>query len=234
MNPENPAPASSPAPAAKPAPRPRADQDQQVANDISDALELIQTAKTDADLGPLIAERGYDTEKLTAGAALQSTAQTAFNERQKAKAISDKAGGIFADAEAAARRVYAEFRETARVEFSLADDQTALGIKGKVPADLQKFITTAKASYAAAQAEPYASGIAKAGFKAAKLQCAVAAIERLPVQHADALKAAGDAQTATLARNAAHEALTEWIGKFRRLARLALKGQPGMMAKLKL
>lgn len=234
MNPDNPAPASGPTPAAKPATRPRADQDQQIANDISEALEMIQTAMTDADLGPLIAERGYDTEKLTAGAALQSKAQTAFNERQKAMAINDKAGGLFADAEDAARRVYAEFRETARVELPLADDQTALGVKGKVPLDFQKFITTAKASYAAAQAEPYASVIAKAGFKAAKLQGAVAAIERLSVLRTDALKAAGDAQTATLARNAAHEALTEWTGKFRRLARLALKGKPGMMAKLKL
>ncbi len=101
------------------------------------------------------------------GAVLQSAAQAAYNGRQKASGKKKEATAPAAAAEESARVTYSDFRETARALFAEEAGLAKLGLKGKAPADLQKFITAARASYSGANDEPYASRLAKRGFKPA-------------------------------------------------------------------
>lgn len=111
-------------------------------------------------------------------------------------------------------------------------DQASLGLKGEAPRDAQKFITTARASYATAQTAPYATILATYGFPAETIAAAVAAL--------DAFSKAGEAQTAAAAaavqatadRGAAVDALKQWSKQFKNIAAVALRTQPAQAKKL--
>ena len=131
-----------------------------------------------------------------------------------------------------ARQAYADFRETARVKFSVAADRSALGLNGAVPRDLQKFITTATSSHQAAQGAAYTAVLTKAGIPAADLTADLAALKALGELHSQFDTKAGDAQQATEARDTAHDAMAKWVREYRRLGKIALRGKPGLLAKL--
>ena len=133
-----------------------------------------------------------------------------------------------------ARQDYVDFRETARAYFSAPADQSALGLKGKVPADLQKFITAAHASYEAGKAAAYTATLLQYGYPPATLDAALTALDNLTNDSADQSSAEGAAQTATGTRDTAHKNLMSWMSKFRRIAKVALRGQPGLRTKLAL
>ena len=231
--PENPS--NTPDPNAVPdkTPKARAEQDQKIANAISEAFELLEVAQADPEIGLLMAAKGYDAAELQKGVGLQAAAQDTFNDRQQAMAKSASAGDAFDAAEQTARQTYADFRETARIKFSGAADRSALGLVGAVPRDLQKFITTATASYKAAQGAAYAAVLAKAGFKAADTTAELGAVKALGELHSKFDTAGGGAEAATDARDAAHDAMAKWVSEYRRLAKIALRGKPGLLAKVK-
>lgn len=220
-----------PAPAPKPAPR-RAEQDQATANLITATRQMIESARDDAAIAATLAGRGYDADKFSEGLALQQAAQDAFTIRQTAMAAQKQAAATLDGAEATAREMYLDFRETVRAVMTASADRTALGLTGKIPEDLQKFITTARASYTAAQSGPYAATLATYGFPAAAIAAAVAAL--------DALSTADQAQTAAIAaavqatanRDAAVKAVDQWSRQFKRIAAVALRAQPAQAKKL--
>ncbi|MGC1375227.1 MAG: hypothetical protein WA821_03335 [Anaerolineales bacterium] len=225
----------TPEPAPAPAPKPpvhRADQDQIIANLITEARLMIEKARDDAEIAATLAGRGYDAAALAQGLALQQAAHEAYAARQAAMSAQKKASTAAEQALAAAHSVYMDFRETARANFSDSDTRTALGLTGKTPGDMEKFITTARISYEAAQAEPYQSTLATYGFPAAAIASALAALDAL----AEASKAQDDAISSavktTTARDAAVNALEHWIKKFKSIASIALRAQPTQAKKL--
>ncbi len=210
----------------------RAEQDQQMANDITAADELLTVAKTDAEIGPLMAAKGYDATELADGVALQTAAQGAYSDRQKAIAELDFSSKAFGDAEVIARKSYADFRETARVKFSSDADQAALGLNGAVPKDLQKFITTANASYVGAQAVAYGPVLTKAGYAPAALVAALLALKALATLHTNFTTTDGNATKATDTRDTAYKKMAKWVGDYRRLGKIALRAKPGLLSKI--
>jgi hypothetical protein len=219
-------PAPTPAPTPKPASR-HADQDQDVANLITEIKQMIGAAQGDAALGALLAARGYNAAKLDEGQRLQAAAQDAFNARQTAMAAQKQAASAQADAESAARQSYTDFRKIARTIFTAPADQSALGLTGEIPRDAQKFITTARASYTAAQSAPYAA-LAGYGFPAEALAALDAFSNAAQAQNA----AAAQAVKATADRDAAVDALKQWNKQFKSVAAVALRGQPAQAKKL--
>jgi len=230
--PDNPSNTPNPTPSPEETPRHRAEQDQSIANAITEAFELLAVAQSDPETGPLMAAKGYDAPELQNGVTLQAAAQDTFNARQQAIAKRDAASEAFDTAEKAARQTYADFRETARIMFSAATDRSALGLNGAVPKDLQKFITTATASYNAAKAAAYVPVLAKVDFPATKVTAELAAVKKLGELHSKFDTADGDAATATTNRDTAYKAMAKWMSEYRRLAKIALRGKPGLLAKL--
>jgi hypothetical protein len=193
---------------------------------------MIELARDDSDIAPLLAGRGYDAAALAAGLALQQAAQDAYTARQSAMAAQQQAADAAADALAAARATYTDFRETARSTFSDPNARTALKVIGVVPEDLQKFITAARTSYTTAQSAPYQATLATYGFPAATLANALAAIDALSDAY-NAQKTIGkNAVQATADRDAAVKALQQWAKQFKGIASVALRAQPIQAKKL--
>jgi hypothetical protein len=209
-----------------------ADQDQDIANFISAAVVKIETVRLDPEIGPQLATRGYNDTGLGEGITLQQAAQAAYTARQTAMSAKTQAVSALNQAAAAARATYADFRETARGIFPAASDRIALGLNGSVLKDQQKFITQARASYQAAQNEPYAARLAIYGFPREALVAALATLDALST--ADALQntVLGEASKATADRDAAYAALDAWVRQFNHIAKVALRNRPDLLKKL--
>ena len=221
----------TPTPARKTTPR-RAPQDQEIANLISEARKIIEVARDDPEIAPLLAGRGYNTAALAAGLALQQAAQHAFAARQVAMSAQQKAATTAEQALAAAHTTYMDFRETVRSTFDDPDARTALGLTGRVPKDLQKFLTTARSSYATAQSEPYQATLATYGFPAGALTDALDELDALFTANKAQETIGKDAVQATLNRDAAIKALEQWLKKFKSIASIALRPEPTQAKKL--
>jgi hypothetical protein len=229
--------ATTPTPTAeqtKTIPTSRAYQDQRLADCIAEAGHLVETVRADAALSSTLRGRGYDTQKLDTGAALQLAAQLAFNARQAALGAQKGATENVNAAESAARQTYADFRETVRAVFPNPADRAKLGAVGKVPQDTQPFITQARASYAAAQTDPYSAVLATYGFAASAVNNAVSGLDQLEAATEARRIAQGAALKATQDRNLACQALCGWVKQFRQIAKVAFRQKPEQRKKLKL
>jgi hypothetical protein len=211
----------------------RQDQDQAQADQITAALQTLTTAQSDPEVSKLLASRGYDATKLAEGLAVQRAAQTAFSARQQAIGAQKQATAQLGSAQAAAQQVLTDFRETAR--SILKDDaaRAALSLGTKVPTDLQKFITMARASFEAAVQNPaYLAELAKYGFPQANLQSAVALMDALASAGSAQEQAKAGAVRATQERDAACKELKAWMTQFRVIAKVATRSRPDMLKKI--
>ncbi len=211
----------------------RAEQDQAMANDISAALATLQTLRDDGEVSAVLAERGYDGAAADeAIATLHEPAQAAYEARAAAMAKADGTQDLLDAAAVTERKDFADYRETARAVFPASDAKVALGLNGRTPPDLQKFLTAAKASYAAGKKAPYAEKLARRGYTAARIDAELAGIKLVGDLSSAAASAAGAAKKATADRDVAFKALKAWMGEFRRIAKRALRERGDLLTKL--
>jgi hypothetical protein len=213
----------------------RAEQDQQMANDISAALATMTAARDDAEIQQALGERGYDVAAIDeAITTLQEPAQAAFNARQTAIGVLKRSNEGLAAMEAHERKDFADYREIARAAFTAAADRTELGLNGAAPKDLQKFITMARASYTAGKKAPFTEKLTKRGYSTAAIDAELAGIKGVEGLGTARAKAEGAAAKATKDRDAAFKALKEWSGEFRKVARRVLRDRTDLLTKLAL
>src|SRR5882757_8555779 len=157
-------------PPADPKTRKKAEQDQALANAIGAASKLIETARANAEILALLAPRGYDLAALDDALTTKyAPAQAGFDARQVAMGIQSSATKALGDTEAQERKDFADYREIARTCFSTAADRIALGLNGTTPNDLDKFLTTATASYGAGKKAPYTAKLTVRGYAPASI-----------------------------------------------------------------
>ncbi len=210
-----------------------AEQDQRLANDLSEALAMMTVLRDDAEVQAVMAERGYDAAAVDeAITSLHAPAQAAYEARAAAMGKANEAQRMLDSATASERADFTDYRETARAIFRSAAEKLALGLNGKLPEDLQKFLTAAKASYGAGKKAPYAEPLARRGYSAARIDAELAGIKLVGDLAAGAARAGGAAQRTTKDRDAAAKALKAWVSEFRRIAKRALRGQGDLLAKL--
>ena len=200
-----------------------AEQDEELANFISQSRVAIETFLAHPELLSKLALRGYDAGKLNAGLALQSAAQAAFTARQTAMGNETRANQAVATARTAAYSAHYDFRETVRAAFRGQSERQALGVVGSIPADTERLLTQARASYAAAAQAPYHAVLSGLGYNDAGLSAAVATVTALQTARATQEAARSTAVAATAARNAAAKELKEWMQALNRIAKLALR-----------
>jgi len=227
--------APTPAPASTSKLKVNAEQDQQMANDIGEALEVLTAvgAAGNEAIAELLVPKGYTPEKIAAGLRLQDVAQTTFNTRQEAIGNMEKSFKLHDINETTARQHYADYRVGIR-DVIPSDARTRLGLNNDIPDDLQKFVTTATASYTTAQTDASATILAENGYPAATLTAEIALLGRTTQSHVDFEKDKGDAKDATKNRDDAFDKLNTWMKQFRKQARIALRDEPVMLTKLKL
>lgn len=214
-------------------PQHRSAQDQAIADAISAAEQLIGKAQGSPEIVTVLTPRGYDLAGLQAGLALQGTARDAFNAQPAAVGNASAAKEARDTGWQDAKLEYLDFRGTAQVVFKKdITARKALGVTGEVTGDLQKFVSQAAASYAAAGGESYAARLTVRGWGAGRLTAAQAALTALLELDNGFKTADSQAVASTGTRDAAYEAMSAWVSEFRRIARLALKKHPEHLAAL--
>jgi hypothetical protein len=224
---------SEPTPTPATPKRGRRNQDQQIANRIAAACQMLTLAQSDSELATLLAGRGYDAARLAEGQALQSAAQAAFTGRQRAAADQTAATAALVAADAAARRAYNDFRVTARAIFPEPAASQALGLAGAASDDLHKFLTAARASYdVALNTAAYLTELARFGYPQTTLQAARGLLDDLAAADTSQETAKAAAMQATRQRDEAVAALAAWLRRFRTVAKIATRGRPDLGLKL--
>jgi hypothetical protein len=224
-----------PTPAPKKTTARYAEQDQAIANFINETREIIEIARDDPAIAPVLAGRGYDAEALAAGLALQQAALDAYAARQRAMTAQKQSADNITQAFAAARSTYLDFRKTARLTFAKnTHADTDLVLTAKIPTDMDKFIVAAHTAYTQAQSEAYQAALATYGFPAETLAAALTALDALSTASKAQETVSKDAVQATLNRDAAVKALEQWVKHFKGIASIALRPQPTQAKKLKL
>lgn len=220
-------------PSPDPKTRTKAEQDQAMANAISESAKLIQTAHANAEILELLAPRGYDAGALDEALTTKyEPAQAGFDARQVAMGIQLSASKALDAAEENERKDFADYREIARMCFPLPADRLALGLNGTAPKDLEKFLTAATASYSAGKKAPYAAKLTVRGYAPASIDAELQGLKGVANLAKAAANAKGAAQKATETRDAAAKALKEWTAEFRKVAKRTLRGRPDLLAAL--
>ena len=215
--------------------RKQAEQDQQMANDISAALTMMEAARDDADIQTFIGGIGYSPADIaTAITDLQEPAQAAYNARQTAMGVAKRATENLGNMEKEERKDFSDYREIARAVYPASADQVALGLKGATPQDLQKFLTAAKSSYSAGKTAAFSAKLTKRGYSPAAIDAQLTGIKSVSDLSKNQLLALGAAQKATKTRDAAFDLLKAWVSEFRKIAKRVLRTRPDLLGNLAL
>ena len=201
---------------------------------IADAKKFLKVAAEDEEIRPILEAHGYDDAEFTTGNALAKTASNAYEGRASGMGQQKLTGAALTAAIKTARHDYAAFREIARAAFPSDSDRITLTLTGDVPDDTSRFITTAETSYGAAGKPPHATKLTKRGYPATRLTTLLENLDELTGTGGDQDEALGDAIEDTSERNEAYTALKTFMKELKGTARGALRGKPGLLAKLEL
>jgi hypothetical protein len=198
------------------------------------AQVAIDNALTEADLAAALATFGYDAARLRQGLALRETAQM-LAERQ-----SSEYGDLFTtqDAYVAARQqahdTYMGFLKIARVAFE--DDRGArqtLGLAERRHYDLAGWMRQAQQFYNGALINTnILSQLAAFGITPAALESGRQRVAAVIAANNIRRQRRGSALNATRQRDMAVAALESWMRDFLKVARVALKDRPQLLAQL--
>jgi hypothetical protein len=158
-----------------------------------------------------------------AGGQLRDDAEIAARREQRGYDAAKQATAALEGAGLAARANYGDFRAAARLVFRRPAERAALSLVGAAPRDAQHFLTLARASYTAAEAEPYQSDLARYGYPRPILDAALTTLDAYSQAGEAHSAAVGAAEHATDEREAAVDALRIWVGVFRRIAKSVLR-----------
>ena len=227
MIPDTTSPSSS-APSAPSTPAERAEFDQALANELTQSATLLGTA-----LGSpaVLAQLSYTQAEIEEGVALHAAAQGAFSVRQQSVSTARTKLGARDTLFDTVRDDFAAYRATVQANFP-PSVRTALGAGGRIPGDLQKFITLLRSAYAAAQQPAYADTLSKRKLSAAVITARLAQVSELESLDGQAKAADKGATAATKARDTAGKTLRQWIGAFRKQAKADLRKFPDLRAAL--
>ena len=168
-------------------------------------------------------KRGFDTQKLTTGLTLCKTAEDRWDGRQNAM------GAQLADE---ARKAYADFRETARTEFTEDASLAALSLSKDVPDDMQVLLTEARGAYTTALKAVYQAKLVAVGYGPAELQAELDALKALSNADEAQARLAGDAQQATEDLNTAVQPVRAYRTNLLKIARRVFRKEPAQLRKL--
>ncbi len=194
----------------------------------------LSNARSDGDLAGPLAAFGYDAERLATGWALYETAAAAQQRQSREYGEQYTASDAFTAAWEAAQAEVVRYVKIARI--ALKEERgaaTKLALDGTRKRSLAGWLVQTRQFYVNAQADAAVmAALARFGVTQEKLaagQAQVAVVEGLAAAQK---KETGEAQQTTQERDAALEALDEWMGDFLAIARIALEENPQWLEKM--
>ena len=201
---------------------------------LAKANVAISNALSDAQIGKLLGEYGYQTQKLSEGKALCEAADAAIKKQVANHGDQKDSTSRLLSAEKTARVAYQNLAQVARAAFQRDKAKlSALGLDNPMPKPLPLFITMATTLFDNASHTAEIADILKSyGYNADKLSKERGKIVELSAANQAQEAAKGSAQQATFEQNKAMEALDYWMGCFVKVAKVALREQPQLLEKL--
>ena len=207
-------------------------------NTIADQLASAQIALDNAIADPAItaalAAYGYSTERLQQGIALRESVRTMQQQQKNEYGGLVAANDTLATAQRQAHDNYMNHVNVARV--ALKGDQGALeklGLREERSDQLASWLWQAQQFYANSLANtPITDKLAPFGLTTAVLTAGQTQMNTVSAAASARQQQYGAAKDATRERNEKLAALESWMSDFRRVARVALKHQPGSLEKL--
>jgi len=204
-------------------------------NNISSLLQsanlAIENARNDADLQKYLSQYGYTPERIQRGLTLYETA-VAAQARQQAK-FGEKvaATATLQETSVRAKKSYMRLLKLARIAFNgNAGVATKLRLNGPRKQSLSGWLFQARQFYSNAFSDPDLLGtLAEYGVTPLKLEEGQADIEAVVAANLAQDKAKGEAREATQVRDAAINALKNWLREFFAIAKIALEEDPQLL-----
>ena len=180
--------------------------------------------------GPL-AEFGYNSERWTEGVGLLQAAETLVLAQKKEYGEQYEASEAAQAAWAVADSAYSKTLKIARLVF--ADDvqaSTALKLLGSRKASLAGWLDQALFFYGNLAGQPtLMAKMGKYGYTPDKIRAEKALVEALQTKVQVQAKETGEAQQATVTRDAAVKKLDQWVGELRAILKVALADRPQVL-----
>ena len=205
-------------------------------NFLTEAATILANAQGHPEIAAALDAFGYDAAVLQEGQALLDAARSLHDAQIKEYGEQHAATQAFTEAVEKADKAYAAHRRLAKITFKGdAQRNTDLHLNERKPRAFNPWYEQARHFYTALLADTEAqTQLAKFKITLEALQAAQSQVEQaLSLKNAQEQEK-GEAQEATQKRNAAIEALDEWLADFKIVARIALEDTPQLLEALKL
>jgi hypothetical protein len=198
------------------------------------AQVAIDNSLNDAEVQTYLAQYGYDSARLNQGKTLLAAAQQLH---QKQTVEYGEQFAATTALQSAWDRANAEYMRCVKVaRVALKSDRGAhqkLDLDGKRKVSISGWIVQAKQFYTNALADAAVlAKLAEFGITQEKLQAGQQLVNTVETANAAQEKEKGEAQQATLERDAALESLDDWLSDFTAIARVALEEKPQLLETL--
>jgi hypothetical protein len=194
----------------------------------------IENSLSNPTIQTYLSEYGYSKEKIQAGQQLYQTAldlqqkqRREYGEQIEATAERDKLWDI-------AHATYMKFVKIARIAYkNNTGIATQLGINGNRKESFSGWLLDANQFYNNTLSnDSILKTLAEYGITPAKLESGKAEVQALAAANSTQEKEKGEAQEATQKRDAALDALSDWISDFVAIARIALEPEAQLLESL--
>jgi len=199
---------------------------------LTESRILVENARNLPEMSAVLQDFGYTAERLDQGLALLAETEALIQKQIREYGESYAATKALNDAWAVADAVYIKTLKVARIAFG---DEPRAGAALKLSGLRKQTVTgwlDQASTFYANLSEGFAAGLSRFGYTAAKLAAEAALVERVRQTLHSQAKESGEAQQATLDRDAQVASLDTWISELRGIARVAFADQPQRLESL--
>ena len=198
------------------------------------AQVAIDNALTDTEIGPLIAEYGYDEARLNEGKSLLTTIQNLQQKQIREYGEQYAASDFLKNKWGEANALYMKHVKIARV--ALPDERGShqkLSLSGTRKESLSGWLAQSNQFYINALADTdILTKLNNFGITQAKLQQGQQLVQEVEAANTSQKKEMGEAQQATKDRDDALDKLADWLSDFIAIARIALEDRSQLLEKM--
>lgn len=198
------------------------------------AETMLTNAREQPEIAALLENYGYGAIEIQEGQTLLNTARSLYDAQIQEYGEQHAATQAFAEATKRADKVYSAHRKLAKIAFKNdTQRQTDLKLNDRKPNAYAAWYEQARHFYETLLSDTEAQAeLSKYNISGDALQAAQEQVEQTRDLKSEQEKERGEAQEATKQRDAALEALEEWLSDFKVVARIALQDAPQLLEAL--
>jgi len=200
---------------------------------IDELILKVNTARNNynhPEIAPLLLKRGYSATDMDAAGLLVSNLQTLNEKQKKEYAEQFNATETYNNDWKALNIIYSEHVELGRIVFE--NDLTnyvQLGLLGRRKHSFSGYMLQAQQFYNnGLKSQEIMDGLSQKGISKKEMEDTLALIGKVEEEKFKQSKETGEARQATKNRDAALDKLSDWYGKFKRTALVALSGNEAL------